>query len=128
AEALAEASDVLSTALIERIERHEDIPEPSGVAKDLVRVSPDATTAAKTALYLAFRAAPISGRDLGRKLGIDAKEARRLLAPREVTKLPRIERALAALGQQLEISVRETSKEAPHTTAKKPRVERAKRQ
>lgn len=122
-EALAEAADVLSTALIERLDREEAIPAASEVTAAMVRVAPDATTAAKTALYLAFKAAGISGRELGRRLGIDAKEARRLLAPREVTKLPRIEQALAALGQHLEIVVYD----APREEAK-PATKRAARQ
>ena len=105
-EAVTEASDVLATALIERIERGEAIPAPSAIGKDHTRIAPDATTAAKAALYLAVKDAKVSGRSLGRDLGIDPKEARRLLDPRQATKMPRLEEALAALGHEGELTVR----------------------
>jgi antitoxin HicB len=57
AEALAEASDCLSTALAARIVNEEDIPTPSRLRHGQYLVAPDATMALKAALYSALRGA-----------------------------------------------------------------------
>jgi len=62
-----------------------------------------ALTAAKAALYLALRESGISKSELAARLGCDEKEVRRLLDPRHPSKLPRIERALSALGKSLAV-------------------------
>ena len=60
--------------------------------------------AAKASLYLAMLDAGITKAQLAKRLGVD-KEVRRMLNPRHPTKLPRIERALAALGKRLVVTL-----------------------
>jgi len=55
AEALHEAADALSEALISRIADGEQIPDPSLVARNQYQVSPDATVALKVALHKALK-------------------------------------------------------------------------
>lgn len=105
-EALAEAADALGTALAGRIADGADIPAPSGTKRGMVRIAPNATIAAKVALYLAMREESVSVAELARRMGVDHKEARRIVSPREATKLPRLEEALAAVGQEVELVVR----------------------
>lgn len=105
-EALAEAADALGTALAGRIADGAEIPAPSATKRGTVRVAPNATIAAKVALYLAMREEDISVAELARRMGVDHKEARRIVSPREATKLPRLEEALAAVGQEVELVVR----------------------
>ena len=101
-EALAEAADALEEAVAGRIQRGVQIPEPSPAAGRPIVPVP-AQTAAKAALYLALRETGISKADLAARLGCDEKEVRRLLDPRHPSKLPRIQKALAALGKGLSV-------------------------
>src|SRR5262245_18510986 len=98
AAALAEAAEGLKAAIAGRIRRGETMPEPSPPA-DLPMVPVPAQTAAKAALYLALLETGISNHQLAARLGCNEKEVRRLLDPRHPSKLPRIQRALAALGK-----------------------------
>jgi antitoxin HicB len=100
-EALAEAADALEEAVAGRIRRGDPIPSPSPVARMAVPVP--AQTAAKAALYLALGETGISKAELAARLGCDEKEVRRLLDPRHPSKLPRIQKALAALGKGLSV-------------------------
>jgi antitoxin HicB len=70
-------------------------------------VSPDAAIALKVALYNALRAAGIGTRDLAMQLGIDERQAARLIDPRARTPLSKLEEALSALGYTIGIEVRE---------------------
>jgi antitoxin HicB len=101
-EALAEAADALEEAIAGRIRRGDSIPEPSPAANHPMVPVP-AQTAAKAALYLALRETGITKADLADRLGCDEKEVRRLLDPRHPSKLPRIQKALAALGKGLSV-------------------------
>jgi antitoxin HicB len=109
AEALAEAADCLSEALAGRIRRGEPIPAPSPVAANMHPVAPDATIALKTALYSVLRDRGMTGADLARDLRIDERKAARLVDPRAASSLASLEDALAALGYEIEIEVREKS-------------------
>jgi antitoxin HicB len=102
AESLLEAADALEEAIAGRIDRDDSIPEPSA-AGDHPLVPVPAQTAAKAALYLALRETGITKADLADRLGCDEKEVRRLLDPRHPSKLPRIQKALAALGKGLSV-------------------------
>ena len=97
-EALQEAADALSEALMARIADKEDISKPSSPKRGQVLVSADPTVALKVALYIAAREQRLSTAALARKLGVDHKEARRLLDPHHVSKLPRLRQALASTG------------------------------
>lgn len=102
AEALMEAADALEEAIAGRIRRGDSIPDASPLA-DRPRVPVPAQTAAKAALYLALKETGISKSELATRLECDEKEVRRLLDPRHPSKLPRIQKALAALGKGLSI-------------------------
>jgi antitoxin HicB len=107
AEALAEASDCLSTALAARIVNNEDIPLPRRLRRGQYLVAPDATMALKAALYSALRARSVAVADLARRLGIDERKAARLMDPRAVSSLTDLEAALLALGYAVGIEVHE---------------------
>jgi antitoxin HicB len=103
--ALGEASDCLEEAIATRIVMGLPIPRPSRTAKGQHPVTLPAQTASKAALYVALREAKISKMELARRLNCDEKEVRRLLDPRHPSKLPRIEAALAAVGQKLIVAL-----------------------
>ena len=102
ADALAEAADALAEAIAGRIRRGDSIPEPSP-AEDRMTVPVPAQIAAKAALYLALRENGVSRSELANRLDCDEKEIRRLLDPRHPSKMPRIQKALAALGKGLSV-------------------------
>jgi antitoxin HicB len=106
-EALAEASDCLSEALASRIVDREEIPIPSPQAPDMHLVSPEPTLALKVAVYEALRRAGMNTGDLARRLGIDERQAVRLIDPKARTPLAKLEAALSALGYIIGIEVRE---------------------
>jgi antitoxin HicB len=103
--ALAEAADALEEAIAGRIRRGDSIPGPSTTAAGEPQVRVPALSAAKAALYLALRESGISKSELAARLACDEKEVRRLLDPRHPSKLPRIERALSALGKRLAVRI-----------------------
>jgi antitoxin HicB len=107
AEALAEASDCLSTALAARVVNNEDIPSPSRLRPGQHLVAPDVTMALKAALYSALRARRMTIVDLARRLAIDDRKATRLLDPRVASKLTGLEAALSALGYAIAVEVHE---------------------
>ena len=79
AEAYLEAKDALAEALMSRMADKEDIPAPSEPRGRLLPVALDPTVALKVALYDAVREQGLTIADLARLLGVDHKEARRLL-------------------------------------------------
>lgn len=111
-EALAEAVDCLSEALMGRIADGEEIPAPSRPMRNQYEVTPDPTVVLKAALYSAARAKRVTAASLARQLRIDHKEARRLLDPRHPSKFPRLAAALDTLGYKVSIAVRHASRPA----------------
>jgi len=103
-ECMTEAVDCLAEAIAARISDGEDIPPPTQ-AKGLHSVACPIQMAIKAALYLAIRESGISKRELGRRLGVDEKSARRLLDPHYQARLPAMERALRVLGKTPELTV-----------------------
>ena len=59
----------------------------------------------KAALTVSMREQNVSKAKLARRLGLDEKKARRMLDPKHETKVPKLERALHALGKRLELVV-----------------------
>ncbi len=106
-EALAEASDCLEEALAVCIDEGEPIPAPSRPRKGQARVAPGPVIAAKAALYQAVDEARLSKVALAERLGVGEKEVRRMLDPRHPTKIPSLDRALAAVGKQVVLEVRD---------------------
>jgi antitoxin HicB len=100
-DALREAADCLEEAIANRMVMGLPIPHPSPVKKRQCAVFLPAQTATKAALYIALQEAKITKAELAKRLQCDEKEVRRLLDPRHPSKLPRIEAALAAVGQRL---------------------------
>jgi hypothetical protein len=106
-EALAEASDCLSTALAARIVNDEVIPPPSRLRPGQYLVAPEATMALKAALYSALHTRKMTVADLARRLRIDDRKAARLIDPRAASRLTNLEQALTALGYSIAIEVHE---------------------
>jgi antitoxin HicB len=104
-DALLQAVDCLEEAIAGRIDDGLEITKPSKLKPGCVPITLSGSMAAKASLYLAMRDAGTTKAQLARRLGIDEKEIRRMLNPRHPTKLPRIERALAALGKRLVVSM-----------------------
>jgi len=104
-DASQQAADCLEEAVAGRVADGLQIPAPSRAKRRQQRVPLRAAMAAKASLYLAMRQAGVTRSGLARRLGVDEKEVRRMLNPRHPTKLPRIERALAALGRRLMVSL-----------------------
>ncbi|MGE0120983.1 MAG: type II toxin-antitoxin system HicB family antitoxin [Dongiaceae bacterium] len=110
-EALAEATDCLSEALMSRIADREDIPVPSRARRGDYSVAPDPTIALKTLLFAIVKASKISTSELARRLGVDHKEARRMLDPSHPTKFPRLQEALKSLGHEVRIAWHDASRQ-----------------
>ena len=105
AEALAEAEGALQAAIEGRIEDGLDIPAPSQAKRGERPATTPITTALKAAVYIALRDSGISKSEFARRMQVNEKEARRMLDPKHPTKVPTLERALAALGRRAEIEV-----------------------
>jgi antitoxin HicB len=104
ADALSEAADCLDEAIANRIVMGLPSPCPASLKRGRYAVHLAAQTAAKAALYWAIQNAQVTKAELAKRLACDEKEVRRLLDPRHPSKLPRIEAALAAVGQRLIVS------------------------
>lgn len=101
----ANAVDALETALLGRMKDGTDLPAASSREPGERSAVLPVQTAAKLALYGAFRQACISKTALARRLNKDEAEVRRMLDPYHATKLPSLEQALNALGHRLTILV-----------------------
>lgn len=106
-DALANAADALSVALRGYLAEGRDVPAPASQGKGLSPVPVDVATAYKLAVLAAYRAAGITKAELARRLGKANTEAHRILDPDHATQVPALEAALAALGRQAIVSVRE---------------------
>lgn len=94
-EALREASDCLDEAIHARMATGRDIPPPSRPRRGERQVALPVVSALKAALYSAVRESHLSKREL----------ARRMLDPAHPSKVAALERALFALGKQVQVSV-----------------------
>lgn len=102
-EALSEAADCLEEAIAAYIANEKDIPVPSKLEREEKLVHLPLQMAMKAAVHIAIREAAITKSELARRMNIDEKEARRIVDPHYNTKLPKIERALHALGRHVEL-------------------------
>jgi antitoxin HicB len=103
--ALLEAADCLEEAIAGRIDDEREIPMPSAPKRGEHSVSVPPSMALKAAVYLAALEAGISKSELARRMGLDEKEARRILDPHHPTKLRRIEAALTMLGRHVKLAL-----------------------
>ena len=108
-DARANAAEALGTALRGYAAHQRPLPVPVEKGDGLVPVAVEAATAMKLAVISAFREAKISKTELGRRLNKVETEARRILDPDHPTKLASLEAALAALGKEAVISVRDAA-------------------
>lgn len=107
--ALSDAAGALEEAVAARILAGLEIPRPSRARSSERLVAVAAQTAAKAALYLAMRQARITKVELARRLDCDEKDVRRLLDPRHGSKLSAMAAALAALGKQMVVTLRDAA-------------------
>ncbi|HMN88161.1 MAG TPA: type II toxin-antitoxin system HicB family antitoxin [Bauldia sp.] len=99
------AADALGTALLAYARAGRRMPRASraGKGRELVAVEPE--VAAKLAVLLAFAESGLSQRELGRRLGKDEREVRRILDPMHPTKIGALDATLRALGRRLVVGV-----------------------
>ena len=65
--------------------------------------------APKLALYLAMRDQRVNNSELARRLGVHERVVRRMLDPQHATKAEKIQAALAVLGKQMTVEVRDVA-------------------
>ena len=104
-EARREAVDLLDSALMFRMKYREAIPAPSKPRKGEELVAPDAAVAMKIALYVAMREHGVTAAELSRRLGVDYREAQRILNPHHATKTARMSEAIEATGSRAVIEL-----------------------
>ena len=105
-EALSEAADCLGAALVGYMLEGRSLPAPSPRREQSYLVAPDTTSRLKAAVYTVARDQGVTAAKLAQALGVDHKEARRILDPNHRTKADRLETALAAMGYATELSFR----------------------
>ncbi len=111
ADALHMAADALGVALLAYVRGGRPLPRAGTRGKgEPVMVEPE--VAAKLALLLAFAESGITQRELGRRLGKDDREIRRILDPMHATKIGTLDAALRALGHRLVVGVQKMPAEA----------------
>ena len=105
-EARREAIDVLESSLMFRMKYREQIPTPTKTRKGEKPVAPDTAVAMKIALYIAMLAHGVTAAELSRRLGVDNREAQRILNPHHATKTTRMSEAIEATGSHAIIELR----------------------
>jgi antitoxin HicB len=108
-EAMEEAMDALGSDLSIRLSRREEIPSPSPAKRGRRLIPVPLWLAPKLALYLAMRDQRVSNSELARRLGLHERVVRRMLDPEHATKAEKIQAALAALGKQMTVEVRDAA-------------------
>jgi antitoxin HicB len=109
-EAMEEAVDALGSDLSIRLSRREDIPMPSAAKRGQRLVPVPLWLAPKLALHLAMRDQRITNSELARRLGVHERAIRRMLdPPAHASKPTGIQTALAALGKQVTVDVRDAA-------------------
>jgi antitoxin HicB len=93
ADALARAVDALETILIAYVGDRRDIPQPSP-AEGRPTVAPGLLASLKLAIYVAMRARGWRKADLARAMGVDPRQADRLLDLRYASTVAQLEQAL----------------------------------
>ena len=102
-EALFNAVEVLSAMLAWRLDEAKEVPAPTPQLKDAVYIAPDAKTQAAMLLRLARGERSLS--ELARALETSWPAAKRLEDPTHWPSLKTLDRAAAALGKRLVLSL-----------------------
>jgi antitoxin HicB len=108
-EAFEEAMDALGSDLSIRLSRREEIPLASPAKRNHRLVPVPLWVAPKLALYLAMRDQEVNNSELARRLGVHERVVRRMLDPQHATKAEKIQAALAVMGKQMTLEVREAA-------------------
>src|ERR1035437_4174596 len=108
-EATEEAMDALGSDLSIRLSSREEIPTPSAPKRGQRLVPVPLWLAPKLALYLAMRDQRVSNSELARRLGLHERVIRRMLDPEHATKAEKNQAALAVLGKQMTVEVRDAA-------------------
>jgi antitoxin HicB len=104
-EAYEMAQDALAIMLESCVRDGRPFPEPSNTKHGQIVVSVTALDASKLALGSEMAKAKLTKTELAARLGVDEKEARRILAVGHNTKLDTLEAAFKAIGRKLSIQV-----------------------
>jgi antitoxin HicB len=102
-DAMRSAQEALAVALFGYLKEGRKLP--TAKRKSGTLVAPQATDILKLAVVEAWLESGISKSEFARLLGVDEKEARRILDPDAATKADRLEEALSVLGRKLHIAV-----------------------
>ena len=105
AEALAEAADLLGSAIAHSIAEKEPIPPPSALKRGQRLVPVPFWIAGKLAIYQAIQEAGITNVELARRLGVTEAVVRRILDPGHETKDRKLSAALAAPSKEIVMAV-----------------------
>ena len=100
-EAVEMAEDCLGLALSFYFDRAEEIPTPSLPTEGQVLIPVPPLVAAKLTINSAMREKGITKQALGKKLGLEEDDVRKLLDPNYRTHFTQVERALRAVGRSL---------------------------
>ena len=106
---MEEAIDALGSDLSIRLSRREEIPAPSAAKRGRRLVPVPLWLAPKLALYLAMRDHHVNNSELARRLAVHERVIRRMLDPKHASKAEKIQAALAALGKQMTVEVRDAA-------------------
>jgi antitoxin HicB len=104
-EAYEMAQDALAIMLESSVRDGRPFPEPSLPKSGQIVVSVTALDASKLALGAELLKAKLTKTELAARLGVDEKEARRILAVGHNTKLDTLEAAFKAIGRKISIQV-----------------------
>ena len=103
ADAIIQARIALAVALFGYLKMDQRLPRPKRRLGR--RIAPHATDIMKIAVVESWLDSGMSKSEFARQLGVDEKEARRILDPDAATKADRLEQALQVLGRKLHIAV-----------------------
>jgi antitoxin HicB len=104
-EAYELAQDALGIMLDDYIWRKAALPRRSKPSPDQIVVELSALDSSKLRLCLEMAKAKLTKTELAQRLGVDEKEARRILAVGHNTRFDRLEAAFKAVGRKLSMNV-----------------------
>lgn len=102
ASALHQAELGLDAFVTSLLARGEALPEPE--TGDQLAFTPP-LTAAKAFVIESFRMSNLSASELGRRIGLDEKEIRRVLDPYHASRISRLADVAQALGQRMTVAI-----------------------
>lgn len=104
-DALSDAGDAMDTALSLYVDQRRPIPAGRWVADPSTRFHLSALTAAKVALWNTMLEVGIGRGELATRLGCSRQVVDRLVDILHTSKIEQVERALAALGRRIHVSI-----------------------